>query len=186
MKAVFSQLESAAKSSNMMTMVATIALALAALMTGCAPSQASSTLSHDDAVIGAEASTESGSTSSVEVSEVAAAPLEIRVIAVQQYENRMPVDESYAPSNDVSLITLIEFEIETCDADLYDGDFTVRATRVGGDYHAEVLPVRSFAKCAGGVAPQKQTIVASTPEIPSVASVTIGEKFAVEILEPSY
>ena len=82
-----------------------------------------------------------------------------RVIRVQQYEDRMPVDDT--AERGPRFVTLVEFEMESCEV-LNDGDFHVRVEKKSsGMQHAVIAPVEALPACRNRKRIQRFTIGSS-------------------------
>lgn len=103
----------------------------------------------------------------------------IRSVKVQQYENRLPSDSAVPLP---SVITLVQFEIEVCEPDLSDADFTVHPELNGGFARAYVVAKRKLGKCPS---PRPETFTASTPGFAMGSAIAVANPLLVERLGPA-
>ena len=105
--------------------------------------------------------------------------LPIRAVHVQQYEDRIPQETG---SKLPGVITLVQFEIDVCEDDVSDANFTALPESVGGFARVQVITNRMLLKCAS---PHTQQFTASTGAFSKGAAIAVANPLLVEVLAPS-
>jgi hypothetical protein len=105
--------------------------------------------------------------------------LPISQVRVSQYEDRLPTDpQTHLPP----LVTLVEFQVDVCETELINGDFTLTVAHHTKGVAVTVRPRRALKSCSN---PQPQTFTASSGEISSGQKISVLNPLTVQMMAPA-